>query len=258
MKKFLNIKLMIFIILTVVIVVVFVFKNKNKSNDYIFPKRGKISEAIYGLGTVTSYNQFSFKIGNTKTVQQTFVREGDQVSKGDLLLTLSEGLRVNAPFSGTIVSRPYNPGENVFSDQPVIVMHDLKNLYILAQIDQLGALRVRQNMPVSINFESVRSQVFKGKVKSLFPKNSQFFANIEVSDLPQEVLPGMTADVAIEVASKENALLIPAKAIQNGMVSIRRNNKIEKIQIKIGLMDEEFAEVLSPDFSEIDEIVLAK
>lgn len=238
---------------------IFVFLNKTGNNiQKLKPKKGAITEAIYGLGTVTSRNQFSFKIGTPKTVQQVSVTEGDDVKKGDLLLTLSEGFQVRAPFSGTVVSRPYNPGENVFSDQPIVVMHDLKDLYVLAQIDQQGALRVREGMTVKLSFESVRNQVFLGKVKSLFPKNSQFMAHIEVQGLPKEVLPGMTADVAIEVATKNDVLLIPGKAIQNGVINRSRAGKVEKVILKIGLMDEEWAEVLSGDVQLEDEILTAR
>jgi multidrug efflux pump subunit AcrA (membrane-fusion protein) len=49
-------------------------------------QRGKIIDAVYGIGTVTPNRRFSFNplIGNT--IEKSFVKEGDHVTKGVLLL----------------------------------------------------------------------------------------------------------------------------------------------------------------------------
>jgi len=43
-----------------------------------------------------------------------------------------------------------------------------------------------------------------------------------VDQLPPEILPGMTTDVAIEVAQKEKALLVPVRAINSGHVLVQK------------------------------------
>ncbi len=67
-----------------------------------------------------------------------------------------------------------------------------------------------------MSFENLREQKLNGKVTSIYPKDGQFFVNIEVQDMPAEVLVGMTADVAIQVAKKDNVLQVPLVAVRQG------------------------------------------
>ncbi len=232
------------------------FRYSNRGTSTIAPRRSSIKEAVYAIGTVQSRSRFSFKVGISKTLEQVFAREGERVKKGDKLLRLSDSGILFSPMNGTVTSLPFYPGENIFSDSPIIIVEDLEDRYIVAKLEQQGALRVRRDLKVSLSFESIRSQVFHGTVKSIFPQNGQFIANIETEKMPPEIIPGMTADVAIEVASKENALLIPIRAVTAGGVVIIRNGKKERIPVKIGNTDQEWAEVLEPNLSIEDQVIL--
>jgi hypothetical protein len=81
-------------------------------------------------------------------------------------------------------------------------------------------------------------------------------AKVMLNEWPPGVLPGMSADVAFEVARKQNVLLIPTKAIANGHVLIKRNDKKQKLKVQMGLADETKTEILSPELSPSDEIIL--
>lgn len=241
----------------VVAVGIFVFISKQqKSSKLVQIKKGTIVEAIYGLGTVVPRQKFSFKVGVPKTVTRLYVNEGDEVKQGQALLSFDDGIQVRSPFLGTVTSLPYKAGENAFTDQAVVTVQNLKDLYLEAKLDQLGALRVKKNMKARISFENLRQKTFVGQIDSLYPANGQFVARIVVENLSPEILPGMTADVAIEVAEKENVLLIPVRAIHSGQVVVLRGAKPEKIAVAVGVMDNEWAELTSDNLSEGDQIVL--
>ena len=70
------------------------------------------------------------------------------------------------------------------------------------------------------------------------------------------VLPGMTADVAIVVATRENVLLVPVSAIENGRVVIKRASGIVKEELKIGTMDGSWAEVIEGNVKATDQVVV--
>lgn len=231
--------------------------NRYKSQSKLFTiKRGQITEAIYALGTVVPRQKFSFKLGITKTIKHLYVVEGDAVKKGQKLILFDDGITVSSPLDGTVTSLPYKPGENAFADQPVVTVQNLKDVYLEARLDQQGALRVKKGMPTKITFESLRQQVFVGQIDSLFPSSGNFVARINISKLPEEILPGMTADVAIEVATKENILLIPILAISNGQVVVHTKNGKEKMSLQVGIRDNEWAEDLSGSLKEGDQIYL--
>lgn len=224
----------------------------------VSPKRSSVKEVIYGIGTVQARQKFSFKVGLAKTVESVAVQEGDAVKKGDLLLRLTDGLTIRSPLDGIVVSLPFHAGENVFSDQPVIEVQDLRDRYITANLEQQGALRVKIGMTSSLSFESLRQEIFKGKIQSVYPKNGQFVAHIEVEKMPEQIIPGMTADVGIEVAEKDQVLLVPLKALNAGMITVQRGGRNLKIPIQTGVMDQEWIEVVSGDIQDTDLVLVPK
>lgn len=240
------------------ILAVFLRGRTPAGSNWVQPKKGELIEAIYGISTVTARNKFSFKVGQTNNLKKLLVREGQDVKKGDELLELADGLKVRAPFDGTITSLPYNTGENIFPDTPVITMEDMKNRYLLTTLEQQAAIRVKKGFPVSLNFESFREKNFEGRVESVYSQKGQFLVHIEVNNLPTEILPGMTADASIEIARKQDALMVPLLAISNGKINILRNGKQQKIEVKIGSMDNEWAEVLESDLQLSDKVLVKK
>ena len=208
-------------------------------------KKGDITEAIYALGTVVARNSFTYKAAITKTIDKLYVVEGDQVQKGQKILEFDDRIAVRSPLNGTVTTLPYKTGENVFANQVVVTIQDLGEVFIEAQLDQLGALRVRKGLKVRVSFENLRQQVFYGVVDSLYPSAGNFVAHIEVNDLPSHILPGMTADLAIEVATKNDVILIPVQAMSNGQVVVQTGGHREKRPVQIGTMDSEWAEEIS-------------
>ncbi|MFP5519155.1 MAG: efflux RND transporter periplasmic adaptor subunit [Bdellovibrionia bacterium] len=248
-------------ILASVALIVLVFSLINQSRkqyDAVEVKEDSITEAIYGLGTVKSNQVFSFKVGVPKTLEKVHVQEGEKVSKGNLLITFNDNMKVTSPIEGTVLSLPYHAGENVFTEKPMVVIENLEDLYIEARLDQQGSLRVKPGLKVRLSFESFRQKVFTGTLKSLYPNAGEFVARIEVEKLPPQILPGMTSDVAIEVAEKEKAILIPVRAVNSGHVLRERSGKREKIPVQIGISNDEWAELTQGDISLGDKVLIKR
>ena len=125
-------------------------------------------------------------------------------------------------------------------------------------LEQQGALRVKPGLPVRIVFESIRGEVLHGKIESVFPQNDEFLAHISVNGLGDNILPGMTADVAIEIGQKQDAMLIPLSAISNGRIRVQRDNKKMVIPVKIGNVDGSWAEVVDRNLLDTDLVIVKK
>ena len=110
---------------------------------------------------------------------------------------------------------------------------------------------MKSNQEALLSFETIRGDRLQGKVTSIYPKDGQFYVNIEAQAMPPEVLVGMTADVAIQVAAKDNVLQIPLVAVDKGKVKVVRNGISQKVDVKLGAVDGTWAEVtdnsLKPD-----------
>lgn len=225
-------------------------------NTYATAKRGEIVEAIYGLGKVKARKQVEIKIGVLSTVLEVYVKEGDVVQKGTPLIRFADASPFRSPMGGTVTLVAADPGETVSPQTPVIRVEDLTDRYIEVALEQQGALRVRKGLPAEVVFESLRNEKLTGEVTALFSKNEEFLAHIEVPGLKSNILPGMTADVAIVAGRKKDALLVPLGALANGQITVKRGHSREKIPVKIGGIDGQWAEVTEGDVRADDQIVI--
>ena len=230
---------------------------QSRKTEYVSPKYGPIVEAIYGLGKVKTDGVFEVKLGVIKTIEKLYVREGDIVKKGAPLIRFEGDLLFRAPFAGTITNTPFHEDQYVFPQQVAVRMEDLATKYIEVSLEQQGALRVKAGLPVRVVFESIRGEVLTGKVSAVFSRNDEFLAHIDVP-LADNVLPGMTADVAIEVDRKEKVLLVPLSAISDGRIKIRRDGNRKIVKLKIGSVDGNWAEVLEGDIELDDKIIVSR
>ncbi len=207
-------------------------------------RKMQIIESVYGVGQVASRQVFQLKVGVVTTIEALEVREGEQVKKGQALIKLS--YPIQAPFSGTVTSLPFHLGENVSPGVPIITLMDLQALYLNVGLVQRGALRVRQGQRAKIGFEELPNRVFEGVVRSIYPLEGSFNARIDLDGLPEQVLPGMTADVAIEVSEPREALVAPLAALNNERITVKTEAGQETIQVQLGYVGSDYAEVVEP------------
>ncbi len=220
------------------------------------PERGEIVEAVYGLGTVESEDIFHSRAAVITSINKFFVVEGQDVQKGEPLFRAEEGLVVRAPFAGRITQIFASVGENLFPQTQILTLMNLSSLFLSVSLEQQGAMRIKNGMNAEVSFEFLRKEKLHGAISTIYPRQDQFIAKVAIKDWPVGVLPGMTADVAFEINRKKNALLIPAVAIANGHITLIRSGKKTKIPVQVGLVDLDRAEILSPELSESDEILL--
>lgn len=227
--------------------------------ELINPIKGDVVEAIYGLGKVKSDSRYEVKVGIMTTVEKLFVKEGDAVKEGGALIKFKDSAIFKAPFSGRVTRVNHYEKETVLPQAPVLRLEDLKERHIEVSLEQNGALRVKEGHEAKVVFESLRNQKYQGVVKSLFPRDDEFIAHIDVENLPENVLPGMTADVAIVVGAKKQVQLVPLSAIDNGQVTIKREGKRrQKVAVKIGIVDGQYAELIDSPLKYDDEILIRK
>lgn len=235
------------------------FKLRSSQRDLqLKVKKGTIIDAVYGIGTVNAKNTYALKLGVTSRISALYVQEGDEVKAGQPLVALEGLTQFRAPFAGTVTSIPFKVGESVFPQTTIISVTNLKELYIVVSLEQLGALRVKKGQNVRINFESIRDQTMDGTVRTIFSNDTQFIVHIDVKKLPDQILPGMTTDVAIEIQRFNDSILVPATAVNGSAVMRIRGGSREKIDIKVGAIDGEWAQVIDGDIKESDLVAVGR
>jgi len=250
-----KIYLTVVLLLITSVLIGFYFYKVKTSYEVVHPIRGDLIEAVYGLGKVKSERRYEVIVGVISTIKHRHIREGTLVKKNTPLITFDSGAVFRAPFSGTVTVAELQEGATALPGTPIMRLEDLTNLYIEVALEQQAIARVKSGQKVKISFESVGSNTIEGTVSSVFPKDDEFLTHISFpmqKDL--NILPGMSADTSIEIGRIENAILIPLKAVQNGMISIKKGNTWEKQKVEIDHIDGLFAEVKGNFLTTDDEI----
>lgn len=230
---------------------------QNRNFIRVHPNYGEITEAIYGLGKVKSDQRFEVKIGILSPIRKVFVHEGDVVKKNQKLIEFDSDVIIFSPIAGTVTLVAAYEGETALPQVPVIRVEDLKDRYIELSLEQDAILRIKKNQTALVSFESLRNKILKGKISTILPKEDEFIAEVTVDNLDENILPGMTADVSVEVGKIEG-LLIPAKAVRNGFVSVSRGRRVEKVKVEVGLSDSLSVEIKGNSLKPEDEILVPK
>jgi len=222
-------------------------------------KIGTIIESVYGIGTVTANHSFQIRPGVSVTIHEIFVNEGDIVKKGDSLVRLDDNI-YTAPFDSTVTSLPFKVGENLYPQDIALSLVDLNDRYLVASLEQQGALRVRAGQKVKINFDTLREHTYEGVVDAIYSNKSNFLARISVAEFPPMILPDMTADIAVEIRRQENGLLIPVAALEQGQYVWRKRGAgvPERVDVETGIMDRAMAEIVSGDLAVDDRVLIRK
>jgi len=167
-------------------------------------------------------------------VTDLLVNVGEPVERGQALVSLAAGsaalgpastslrlaTRVRAPSEGTVVFLPVERGQSVSAGQPVAVLADLQQLWVVANIDETSFKSVRPRQKAEIYLPAL-DRTFEGQVAEILPAAaglsgggtsairppaagtaktvSQLPVRIELDYGDAPVLPGMTATVRIYI-----------------------------------------------------------
>ena len=131
---------------------------------------------------------------------------------------------IASPVSGIVLSRNVEVGQTVAAGLQAptlfIIARDLDTLELDARVDESDVGRVKVGQPVAFTVDAYPGQTFSGTVRQvrLQPTVIQnvvsYTTVIDVPNPRQQLKPGMTATLDIEVARADDALLVPAAALR--------------------------------------------
>jgi HlyD family secretion protein len=172
---------------------------------------------------------------------------------------------VLAPFDCTVLTRPVSVGQAVSgsggfnSGSEVLTIANLNDLIINAHINQSDVTRLKIDQDVEVTVEAVPGLKVIGKVERIAPqatiKNNikGFATRILLKGVDKRIRPGMTANVAIPVASADGVVAAPLAAIFTELNSdshqlerfawVKSDDQWERQPISIGVSDYFFVEV---------------
>ena len=130
---------------------------------------------------------------------------------------LVEKKSIRAPFNGRLGITTVNPGQYVNTGDKLVTLQTIDPVYVdfFVPQKQVSALKVGQNLKVIS--DAFAGQEFTGQVSSISPKIDTSSRNVQVqatlSNQKQLLLPGMFANVALDVGDKNKFITLPQTAI---------------------------------------------
>lgn len=130
---------------------------------------------------------------------------------------------ITSPIDGIVVSREVEVGQTVVSNMSVanlFVIADLDKMQVVADVDEadIGAVKVGQS--ASFTVDAYSNDVFTGTVTQvrINPTTTSNVVTYEVlisaSNPEHKLIPGLTANVTINVKEAKNVLVLPIKVLK--------------------------------------------
>lgn len=160
------------------------------------------------------------------------------------------------PAEGQITKVNKRVGETVQVTEAVISLLPASPFQIEADIYEEDIVKVHVGNSVDIILAAFPDEFLKGKVVSIDPTEKliegvvYYEAIIDFNKPPEKIKPGMTADIIVTTASRENVLIIPERAVEKKdskiVVQILRGKTLEEREIEVGLEgSDDMVEVIS-------------
>ena len=190
--------------------------------------------------------------------------------------------KIVSPVDGIVVSKEVEVGQTVAASfqTPTLfnVAEDLTKMQIEASIVEADISKVKEGQTAEFSVDGYPDEIFVGQVTQV--RNQAITTSnvvtyeviIEIDNSAQKLKPGMTANVDIITAKKDDALLASNKALrfymedENGQkqrytdkgIWVLENNQPRRISIKTGISDDDRTEVISDNLREGMDIILEK
>ncbi len=172
-------------------------------------------------------------------------------------LAITRGDAVIAPTASTLSST-----------KPALVVIDTQvRTTIEFQVNETDVLKVQEGQKAIVEFDAIDGQDFTGVVDRVDTVATgtqdivQFSVYVVLDEILERVQPGMTADVDIIVASKDNVLTVPSSAVKpyQGGRAVRvvgSDGEVVFVPVEVGARGDRRTEILS-GISEGTEVIVS-
>lgn len=185
-------------------------------------------------------------------IQQAAVQQAEQAVK-QAQLNL-DNATLKAPFGGVITNIKIVPGSA--SAGPVMTLVDRDPLHVELRLSENDVVQAALDQNVKLSIDSINNWGANGKVTFISPVSSisngvvTYQVRVDFADVDPRVKVGMTSNVDIVVAQKDNVLVVPNSALLpsgSGRVVqvLDAQGKVQDIPVETGISDGAQTEIIS-------------
>jgi len=171
------------------------------------------------------------------------------------------------PVDAVITKQDLTIGESVTANTPVITIISKAQFEIEAHIPEADIAKIATGNTATVTLDAYGpDQVFKAMVTEIDPAETiiegvtTYRTTLQFPEPDNRIRSGMTADVTIATAQKENVIAVPQRAIvrQNGNRFVRvvqANGAIEQVQVETGLQGSDGRVEIISGLTEGDQVI---
>jgi HlyD family secretion protein len=174
---------------------------------------------------------------------------------------------IEAPFAGTITQVDARIGDQVSANKSAFRLDDLSKLYVDLAVSEVDIDQIKIGQTVSLSFDALSGKQYSGKVSAVAMISDEtssavnFTVTVELTDPDKNVRPGMTSEVEIVTAQRDQALLIPNQAVRvvdgkQVIYLVQADQSTKEVEVGLGVSSDTYSELLSGDVKAGDLIAL--
>jgi membrane fusion protein (multidrug efflux system) len=138
-------------------------------------------------------------------------------ARRDLAQVELDRMTIRAPFDGLLGARQVSPGDRVSKTTALVRIDAVDRLRLLFTVPELAVTAMRLGSPVAVAVAAYPGETFPGQVyfvaPALDPASRRLPLKAWVGNGDHRLRPGMFANIRLEVARRDDALVIPESAL---------------------------------------------
>jgi multidrug efflux pump subunit AcrA (membrane-fusion protein) len=222
--------------------------------------RGAVQQTITAPGIVVGTREWWVTAGEGGLLVEVSVRPGDLVQAGQSLATIDAGLegqnlfQPTAPFEGVILEVAAIPGAYLPPHATLLRLSDPRAVEIQTTVIEEDLPLVRVDQDAELYFDAYLD-VVPGVVARVVPQRVPgearplYHVYLTPQEVPDDVLPGMTADAAIIIDRVDDALRLPKALLRfiepdSAGLQVWRDGGIETRTVQTGLRGDVYVEIV--------------
>ena len=177
-------------------------------------------KTLYSKGLVSADEYESAKLSYDKPLH-TVVSQKEQLTKAQTNLGYAT---ITSPIDGVVLSKAVEEGQTVAAsfNTPELfsIAKDLKDMRVIADIDEADIGEVKEGENVKFTVDAFPNDTFEGVVTQVRQEATTtnnvvtYEVVISAPNADLKLKPGLTANVTIFTAEKNNVLSVPSKALR--------------------------------------------
>jgi len=165
---------------------------------------------------------------------------------------------IYSPIAGMITGKNVEVGENVAANQTIVTVSTTEGIEIELDVSESDIIDVKVGQKAKLTFDALSSdEILEGEVVEIDPAATviqdvvYYKVKVKLSSPDERLKIGMSVDADINVAQKDNVIMIPARAVktegsQDYVEILKEDNITERLNVKTGFKgDEGMVEITS-------------